>query len=674
MSIINFKSGTLTFRTAGKKHKVSFPVDEVTSSPGMMVHARRSECTGGYRVTVELAPEGPAEVTELKLETGHQFNPEETIFCNGFQSWTDSREFRINKRIPRLKKLGRLFKLNCIGEYDIYRLSGKRGRLHGYTYSYIRHTPDELTLIGSISEDCGYTLCEFNAGAGLISITKECLGLELSETRVVLDVIVARGDDEDIFTAYFTLMAGPASMPPLATGWTSWYYHYVNISEDIILENLEAFASRKVPIDIFQIDDGYQTAVGDWLDIKPEFPGGMGRIAKKIHEKGYRAGLWLAPFACDSRSRIFKEKKGWLIRDSRGKPVPGGWIPLWEGTFYGLDIYNPDVVEYLDRVFRTIFQEWNYDMVKLDFLYAAARVPRNGKSRGEIMCDGVKLLRHLAGDRLILGCGVPTGPCYKTFDYCRIGSDVALKWEDRLLKFAGYRERVSTINSLASTIGRRHLNGRAFLNDPDVFILRDEKNSLTRDQKFTLFMLNNIFGGLAFTSDNIANFSDSTMRLYLSMFPLKRKHILSVDQGGDVKIVHFIIDDSRYTCFANLSGRPGTARLEKGHFYNAREEFLKGDRDFDLAPFESRCYLKISGEPFSAAGSTAHLFPGSEIDFIEHDNDHLQVIQDSRMRLNNQIHIVVPSDGSYTVNKKNVRAVRRLDDFYTITIDIEVKP
>jgi len=26
-----------------------------------------------------------------------------------------------------------------------------------------------------------------------------------------------------------------------------------------------------MPLDFFQIDDGYQSAVGDWLDIKPAF-------------------------------------------------------------------------------------------------------------------------------------------------------------------------------------------------------------------------------------------------------------------------------------------------------------------------------------------------------------------------------------------------------------------
>ena len=74
------------------------------------------------------------------------------------------------------------------------------------------------------------------------------------------------------------------------TGWTSWYNYYTNISEEIILKNTSAFAEKEVPIDVIQIDDGYQSRVGDWLKIKPSFPNGMGKVAKEIKNKGFKAG------------------------------------------------------------------------------------------------------------------------------------------------------------------------------------------------------------------------------------------------------------------------------------------------------------------------------------------------------------------------------------------------
>ena len=265
----------------------------------------------------------------------------------------------------------------------------------------------------------------------------------------------------------FNSRNAPGKAMPI-TGWTSWYNYYTRISEEIILNNLFSLSEYRIPIDTFQIDDGFQTAVGDWLSLKPEFPNGMKHIAAEIHKQGYMAGLWLAPFICEKKSELAKQHKKWLVADTSGKPVVAGWNPGWSGDFYALDIYNPRVREYIEHVFNTVLREWDYDMVKLDFLYAAAIIPRAGKSSGAIMHDAMVFLRECVKSRKILGCGVPLGSSFGLVDYCRIGGDVALKWEDRLLKFMRYRERVDTLHSLTSTIGRRHLNGNAFINDPDV--------------------------------------------------------------------------------------------------------------------------------------------------------------------------------------------------------------
>ena len=85
------------------------------------------------------------------------------------------------------------------------------------------------------------------------------------------------------------------------------------------------------------------------------------------------------------------------------------------------------------------------------------------------MCDAMDLIRELCGDKLILGCGVPLAPAFGKVDFCRIGADMALSWGKKPFS----REDVSTKHALLNTIFRRELDGRAFLNDPDVFLLRD---------------------------------------------------------------------------------------------------------------------------------------------------------------------------------------------------------
>ena len=115
-------------------------------------------------------------------------------------------------------------------------------------------------------------------------------------------------------------------------------------------------------------------------------------------------------------------------------------------------------------------------------------------------------LRELCGDKLILGCGVPIMPAFGLVDYCRIGCDVTLDWDDKPHMRLAHRERISTRQSIGNTVYRRQLNGRAWLNDPDVFFLRDENLKLTDGQKYLLATVNSVLGGVLLHSDNMAKY------------------------------------------------------------------------------------------------------------------------------------------------------------------------
>lgn len=205
-----------------------------------------------------------------------------------------------------------------------------------------------------------------------------------------------------------------------------------------------------------------------------------------------------------------------------------------------MDIYNTEVREYIKHVFSVILNDWGYDMVKLDFLYAVCLMPRKDKTRGQIMTEAMEFLRECAGEKIILGRGVPLGPAFGLVDYCRIGCDVSLDWDDKFYMKLFHRERVSTLNAIRNAIGRRHLNGRAFLNDPDVFLLREDNISLSKNQKETLAVVNNIFGSLLFTSDNLKCYTDKQFEIFDKTVKLKHRVIDSVEcyQNGLVEVIY----------------------------------------------------------------------------------------------------------------------------------------
>lgn len=556
--------GFITYIYRGKEFSWDFYPVQTFARPGVSLLGTKERIPGGFRFTLTVAAGEEIEFKDLRVEMTAELDPDDRVFVNGYQSWTESREFEQRERIrgpvwPSGIVLGRY------GDYDLYRYTGKRGVFHGWTYSYVRSSGSLVTLAGSLSERQGFTLFEYNCGQGKVTVSRECAGLKARGWYKGLDIWVSTGAEAEVFDAYFKAYydANPRSRPRDASvlgsgpvpGWTSWYNYYTGITQDIVLANLEEFKRRKVPLQVFQIDDGWQPAIGDWLTPNAKFDRGMPGLAQAAKEAGYQAGLWLAPFVCEEKSALWRDHQDWLLRDGKGRPVKAGFNTNWNGWFYALDFYSQGFRDYLKQAFKTVLDDWGFDMVKLDFLYAAALYPGHRRTRGQVMTEAMEFLREAVGSRRILGCGVPLGPAFGLVDYCRIGSDVALGWENIPLKAVGCRERDSTANSLANTIGRRHLNGRAFLNDPDVFILRGKDVKMTPAQRMTLTRLNQALGGIILTSDNLADYSEEELASYLSAFPAERKTVRSAEVRGGVCTVDYDAERKHFRLQANLTGR-----------------------------------------------------------------------------------------------------------------------
>lgn len=495
------------------------------STPILSLKLLSSPLSGGTEYCLEFSPKTAIETVKLELIFDYDFTGVNKIFANGFQSWSYSREYEPGERIRKpgfiARRVMKKYTLDKYGDSHIYKAPGKKGIFHSHTYTYFRGK-NSISLIGSLSEKTGFTIIESRIREKQIRIIRDCEGAVYSKDSCLLKFFIAEGDENHVFDSYFSALKISPVRVKSVTGWTSWYNYYQNINEDIILENISAVKEKSPGFSVFQIDDGFQQAVGDWLNIdEKKFPRGMKFIASEIHRAGMQAGIWLAPFAAETDSDIFRNRYEWILKDKKGNPVlaGGNW-----SKFYALDFYNNDVREYLKKVFNTVFNVWEYDLVKLDFLYAVSLIPQHGKSRGEIMHEALEFIRACAGDKQVLGCGVPLGSAFGLVDYCRIGCDAGLDWDDRFYMRYLHIERVSTLNALINTISRKHLDGRAFLNDPDVFLLRNENNDLTDTQKETLFTVNNIFGSLVFTSDN------------LSLYNKKQNNILQqLPEYSDIK-------------------------------------------------------------------------------------------------------------------------------------------
>jgi len=506
------------------------------------------------RTTMILNAEKPVRIQKFQIVLPYKYESNQRVFVNGYQSWTDSREYFLDEEMTELSKFTEFYVktpfvkkigIGKSGDYFICDYPRRKGLFYGFSYGYVR-TGSRVDIFGSLSERSGFTIVRFDVRNAQVIIEKDLAGVEFSGRTVVADYALISGEYDEAFDKYFEMMDIKCLQKEQKCGYTTWYNYYGGITQDIVIRDLESLSKLDEKVDIFQIDDGYQKAIGDWIETKQDkFPGGMKKLADEIHKRDMLAGLWLAPLAATKNSSIYKKHKDWLVRDEKGRLYVAG--PNW-GPFYAIDIYNKEAAEYIRHFFNVILNEWGFDMVKLDFLYAACVVPIHNKTRGQIMCDAMDFIRECVGDKMILGCGVPLMPAFGKVDFCRIGADEDLSWERKKNRI---REDVSTPNTVNCTIFRRHLDGRAFLNDPDVFLLRDNNINIPFEKRKLLAKINGLFGKLLFVSDNVDDYSKEQMTVFLNTIKKKdvkiikaeftERHIISVEyiENGENKAFKF---------------------------------------------------------------------------------------------------------------------------------------
>ncbi|MDD7416305.1 MAG: glycoside hydrolase family 36 protein [Treponemataceae bacterium] len=320
-----------------------------------------------------------------------------------------------------------------------------------------------------------------------------------------------------------------------ALGWESWYNHYTQIDEKIIIEDLNALAEKetvlsllnsdysdtsdianstntkgKTPI-IFQIDDGWETSVGDWSIHQEKFPGGLKSLANQIENRGFIPGLWIAPFLLYEKSPVALEHPDWLLRNKNGKPVCAGVNPGWNGLkpLCCLDLSQDEVLSYLDSIMDKAINDWGFRYLKLDFMYAGMLHGsfKNGGAAYEWYEKAIKLLTRRKttkdGKKIAyLGCGIPMEQSYKDFPLSRIGCDTYEHWENKFLKLIKWNARNEAYLNLKDTLGRSLWDKTIYANDPDVIFIRNKNCSLTRDEKLLIALTGSIFASQIMYSDD----------------------------------------------------------------------------------------------------------------------------------------------------------------------------
>lgn len=334
------------------------------------------------------------------------------------------------------------------------------------------------------------------------------------------------GDEEAIFRQYSLLLrerlgAGRAQKAPRV--WCSWYSLYTEIHEKQLIKILGDLGMQDWPVEVFQIDDGWQKGIGDW-EPNAQFSSGMEEMAAWIKAADRIPGLWLAPLLAVPSSTLYRDHPDWLLHDPKGKLISAGFN--WGEPLYALDTTHPEALAWLATLMKKI-RGWGYFYTKLDFLYAGALpgkrhedMPREAAYR-----NGLKVIREALGEAYFLACGAPILPSIGLCDGMRIGPDVAGYWDSqRDRDFLGNYAAPGGQNALRTCLNRLWLQPLVHT-DPDVVYFRSVQNQLSAEQKSLLQDLAQVAGFKA-TSDVPAWLTDAegaALRKFLESSPKIQK-------------------------------------------------------------------------------------------------------------------------------------------------------
>jgi alpha-galactosidase len=566
------------------------------------------------RASVENIAESPVELEAawMFIASGFDRTAPARFFKHGYQSWSGSFPIRVGDLSDeRYQKRSRLVRVNH--QSEVMRPPEAPEAATSELFTILERSDGERLLAGFLDSATSLTTLTVRS-PDTIAARALLDGIELTPgaTRAIAPLYFTRSREPAALLAArwareLGATMGARTRAPFQRGWCSWYQYFHAITEDALRANLQALAAMRsrFPVEVVQLDDGFQSALGDWDETNQKFPSGLAKIGDEIRAAGFEAGIWTAPFLAARDSRLMREHPDWFIQHEGGTPLRVGYNPNWSRAddkfAYALDPSHPAFRDHLEALFRKLVHQFGYSYQKLDFLYAGAaeglRHLRN-LTRAETLRHGLAAIRVGAGDdAFILGCGCPLGAAVGMVDGMRIGPDVSPYWG------SGGGGDPSTVHAVDAIIARSFMHRRLWLNDPDCLMLRGKETQLTADERLALASVIAGSGGMLLISDDMALLGEDEGKLFRDAETLavemdhaaEREPIVAIDllDDGGVRGLMKQSDEGAIAMVVNRGENPARfqlATLGRGS-YEVRTLGGKGKSGtgtIDLPPHSAR--------------------------------------------------------------------------------------
>lgn len=149
--------------------------------------------------------------------------------------------------------------------------------------------------------------------------------------------------------------------PVVLNSWEAFYFKF-NQSKLLRLAN----QAKNLGIELFVLDDGWfgkrdddTSSLGDYRINKKKIPFGLSYLAKRIHQKGMKFGLWFEPEMVNPNSELYRRHPEYAIS------IPGR-VPSLGRNQLVLDLCNEEVRTYIKKSLHGIIKNVPIDYIKWD--------------------------------------------------------------------------------------------------------------------------------------------------------------------------------------------------------------------------------------------------------------------------------------------------------------------
>jgi alpha-galactosidase len=291
-------------------------------------------------------------------------------------------------------------------------------------------------------------------------------------------LLVLRGRPlESLLTAYAERVAEengvrPARANPI--GWSSWYQYFTGRAPADLAKNLRLARRGGYAFDVFQIDDGYEADIGDWLETKPGF-GSLAAAARMIRDAGMTAGSGRRRSALRPPRRCSGSiRNGLSARTAGAGRLPNGaktitpWTRPIPAPWPGCGRRSRNCGGWAFRISRSIFSFPRPSPVAASSPSRLSGIPPGtGRDPG----DGWNGFHPRVRAPLLPSLGLVDG--------MRVGEDTAPFWDSAKSGIQGPNAKIA----IKKPILRWFMHRLWWLNDPDSFFFARRSNRLQPNER-----------------------------------------------------------------------------------------------------------------------------------------------------------------------------------------------